>query len=40
MVDVLECGFDDDFAFTHWLINELGVASVPGSVFFHTDEKR
>lgn len=40
MVDVSECGFNDDFAFTHWLINELGVAPVPGSVFFHTDEKR
>jgi aminotransferase len=40
MVDVSECGFADDFAFTDWLISEIGVAPVPGSVFFHTDEKR
>jgi aminotransferase len=40
MVDVSECGFADDFAFTNWLIKEIGVAPVPGSVFFHTDENR
>jgi aminotransferase len=40
MVDISPCGFADDFAFTRWLIDEIGVAPVPGSVFFHTDEKR
>ncbi len=40
MVDVSRCGFADDFAFTHWLIHEIGVAPVPGSVFFHSGETR
>jgi aspartate/methionine/tyrosine aminotransferase len=35
LVDVSSCGFADDFAFCQWLVKEIGVAAVPGSVFFH-----
>ena len=40
MVDVSALGFADDFACSRWLIDSIGVAPVPGSVFFHTDERR
>jgi aspartate/methionine/tyrosine aminotransferase len=28
---------DDDMAFAHWLIDEIGVGSVPGSSFYASD---
>lgn len=39
LADISECGFGDDFAFCEWLIREIGVAAVPGSVFFHDPVK-
>jgi aspartate/methionine/tyrosine aminotransferase len=35
MVDISEFGHEDDTAFCHWLAEEIGVAAVPGSSFFH-----
>jgi aminotransferase len=35
LVDISEFGFDDDTAFCTWLTKEIGVATVPGSSFFH-----
>jgi aminotransferase len=40
MADVSALGFDDDFAASRWLTETIGVTPVPGSVFFHTDERR
>jgi aspartate/methionine/tyrosine aminotransferase len=40
MVDVSALGFADDFAASQWLIESIGVAPVPGSVFFNTDDRR
>jgi len=34
MTDITSFGFDDDVAFTRWLISEIGVAGVPGSSFY------
>jgi aspartate/methionine/tyrosine aminotransferase len=39
LADVSDCGFSDDFAFCEWLIKEIGVAVVPGSVFFQQPVK-
>ncbi len=36
LVDVSDFGFPSDTAFCHWLIQEIGVAAVPGSSFFTT----
>jgi aspartate/methionine/tyrosine aminotransferase len=35
MCDASPFGYDDDYAFTMYLIKEVGVAPVPGSSFFH-----
>ncbi len=35
MCDASPLGCDDDYAFTMYLIKEIGVAPVPGSSFFH-----
>jgi aminotransferase len=35
LVDISDFGFPDDTAFCLWLAKEIGVASVPGSSFFH-----
>jgi L-glutamine---4-(methylsulfanyl)-2-oxobutanoate aminotransferase len=35
LVDISSCGFPDDFKFCQWLVTEVGIAAVPGSVFFH-----
>jgi aminotransferase len=35
LVDISSLGFADDFEFCQWLIGNIGVAAVPGSVFFH-----
>jgi aminotransferase len=35
LVDVSSCGFTDDFSFCQWLVKEIGIAAVPGSIFFH-----
>jgi aminotransferase len=34
MADVSQWGYDDDVAFAHFLLSEIGVAAVPGSSFF------
>lgn len=34
LIDISRFGFPSDTAFCHWLIKEVGVASVPGSSFF------
>jgi aminotransferase len=34
LCDIRPFGFDDDVAFAHWLVREVGVAGVPGSSFF------
>jgi aminotransferase len=34
MTDISAFGFPDDFAFTHYLVSEIGVAAVPGSSFY------
>ncbi|HEY6348824.1 MAG TPA: aminotransferase class I/II-fold pyridoxal phosphate-dependent enzyme [Candidatus Angelobacter sp.] len=34
LVDISDCGFAGDVEFCNWLIEEIGVAAVPGSVFF------
>ena len=35
MCDITPFGYDDDAAFTMYLIKEIGIAPVPGSSFFH-----
>ena len=35
MCDISPFGYDDDYAFTMYLIKDIGVAPVPGSSFFH-----
>jgi aminotransferase len=35
LVDISPFGFEDDTAFCLWLAQEIGVAAVPGSSFFH-----
>jgi aspartate/methionine/tyrosine aminotransferase len=40
LVDISSCGFVDDFAFCQWLVTEIGIAAVPGSVFFHRPVNR
>jgi aminotransferase len=35
MVDIAEFGWPDDVLFCEWLAEEVGVAAVPGSSFFH-----
>lgn len=37
MMDVSEYGVTDDLAFAEWMTQEVGVATVPGSSFFHED---
>ncbi len=34
LCDIRPFGFEDDTAFAHWLVREVGVAGVPGSSFF------
>jgi aspartate/methionine/tyrosine aminotransferase len=34
LCDITPFGFDDDTAFAHWLVSEVGVAGVPGSSFY------
>jgi aminotransferase len=34
MTDISAFGFPDDFAFAKYLVEEIGVAAVPGSSFF------
>ena len=38
MTDIDVFGADDDTAFAHWLVKEIGVASVPGSSFYRDVE--
>ncbi|MCR6630352.1 MAG: hypothetical protein NVV74_10050 [Magnetospirillum sp.] len=40
MVDISPFGYANDVEFAHWLAKDIGVAGVPGSVFFHTPEHR
>jgi aminotransferase len=40
MVDISPFGFANDVEFAHWLAKEIGVAGVPGSVFFPEPEHR
>jgi aminotransferase len=40
MVDVSPFGVANDVEFARWMTKEIGVAPVPGSVFFHTPEHR
>ncbi|MCW5549491.1 MAG: aminotransferase class I/II-fold pyridoxal phosphate-dependent enzyme, partial [Opitutaceae bacterium] len=40
MVDISPFGFANDIEFAHWMAREIGVAPVPGSVFFPTPEHR
>jgi aminotransferase len=35
MCEISPFGYDDDYAFTMYLIKDIGVAPVPGSSFFH-----
>lgn len=35
MADIGHFGWDDDIAFSRWLAEDIGVAVVPGSSFFH-----
>lgn len=35
MADITAFAFDDDNAFSRHLVRDLGVATVPGSSFFH-----
>ena len=35
MADISKFGFSDDFAFAHHLVEDIGVACVPGSSFYH-----
>ncbi len=38
MTDISGFGFNNDTEFTHYLVNEIGVAAVPGSSFYHLPE--
>ena len=40
MLDVSPFGCANDIEFAHWMTKEIGVAPVPGSVFFHEPEHR
>ena len=40
MVDVSPFGVKNDVEFARWMTKEIGVAPVPGSVFFHEPEHR
>lgn len=40
MVDISPFGFANDVEFAHWMAREIGVAPVPGSVFFAQPEHR
>jgi len=40
MLDVSPFGRTDDVEFARWMAREIGVAAVPGSVFFDTPEHR
>ena len=40
MLDISPFGAKDDVEFSHWMAREIGVAPVPGSVFFPTPEHR
>jgi aminotransferase len=40
MLDVSPFGYANDVEFARWMTREIGVAPVPGSVFFHTPEHR
>jgi aminotransferase len=40
MLDVSPFGQANDVDFSRWMTKEIGVAPVPGSVFFHTPEHR
>ena len=38
LCDIRPFGFEDDVAFAHWLVRDVGVAGVPGSSFFSRRE--
>jgi aspartate/methionine/tyrosine aminotransferase len=38
MADVGHLSFDDDFAAADFMLDEVGVATVPGSSFYHQAE--
>jgi aminotransferase len=40
MLDVSPFGYANDVEFARWMTQEIGVAPVPGSVFFHEPEHR
>ena len=40
MLDVSPFGYASDIEFARWMTREIGVAPVPGSVFFHEPEHR
>jgi aminotransferase len=40
MLDVSPFGYANDVEFARWMTKEIGVAPVPGSVFFHEPEHR
>jgi aminotransferase len=40
MLDISPFGHTNDIEFARWMVKEIGVAPVPGSVFFHTPEHR
>ena len=40
MIDVSSFGYANDIEFAHWMTKEIGVAPVPGSVFFAVPEHR
>jgi aspartate/methionine/tyrosine aminotransferase len=40
MTDIEKFGFADDTAFAHWLVRDVGVASVPGSSFYRKGDGR
>ncbi len=40
MLDISAFGYTNDVEFARWMTREIGVAPVPGSVFFHEPEHR
>jgi len=38
MTDISSFGFEDDVKFAHYLVKEIGVATVPGSSFYNNPE--
>ncbi len=40
MLDISPFGYANDVEFAHWMTREIGVAPVPGSVFFAVPEHR